>query len=129
MSSLPPRRGSAVPEQDPLTTTIAELRSLRSRDRRFILAALDPADRARAAALLREGREAAPRQAQVEAPPTVSPWLLDRLEAVDERVSPAAKRALAEALEADVGAPASPPRGRTLLGAVAALLGFGGTAL
>jgi hypothetical protein len=113
-----------VPDPNSLPETIAALGALPGRDRRAILAALEPEERARAAALL--GARGAPTPpVRPEPALALSPWLAERLTAADGRVTPATRRILVEASEAagrGDGAAAPAPRGRSLLGALGALL-------
>jgi hypothetical protein len=115
-----------VPEQEPLASLIGDLRSLRGRDRRAVLAALSESERARIAAL---SRPRSPRATPAAAPqPLLSEWLQARLdespEAGGARVTVAARQALRAAAGSFTGVEPmrDPPRGRSLLGALGSFL-------
>ena len=117
-----------------LAATIAELRSLGGTDRRAILAALPAEERARAEALLQEGVKPGMAEAAAPAAPALSPWLAERLAEGDGRITPATRAALRKAMGESGAAPGSgtadaAPRGRSLLGGMAALLGRTGPGL
>lgn len=119
-----------MPDRDALAATLTELRLMSGRDRRAILAALEPEDRARAEALLDGRGEPAPAAGEA---PALPHWLAERLDPSDRRVTPATRRALGEALRdtsgRGTGEAATAPRGRSLLGTVGAFLKRGAAAL